>query len=59
MSGLIVWHFYRNGIIVNSLAEDFEGSVEQFKQKIDSNFVEMKDCERIETIRIFHGFIGE
>ena len=59
MSGLIIWHYHKNGIVVNSVTEYFEGSVAELEEKTDDNFMAMERKTSGEAIKIFHGFVGE
>jgi hypothetical protein len=57
VQGLIVWHFYRTGRLVNSKAEKFKGNIEELIEKTDANFEKVADTRIEKLVPIFHTFI--
>lgn len=56
--GLITWHYFRNGKLVNSSTTEFEGTVADLQKTIRNNYDEMdKFVGDDETRIIFHDFI--
>lgn len=57
VQGLMVWHFYRDGKLVNSKTEEFAGDIKELTRKTSANFEEMADKPDGYLVRIFHTFI--
>ena len=57
LRGMIIWHYYLDGKLVNSSATTFEGTEDQLQKQIAENYDETLSKGGVGLIGIFHNFV--
>lgn len=61
LRGVIIWHQYMNGRIINHTTTDFEGSLAAFQEALrveeHDNTRQLKNAVDNQLLSIFHSFV--